>query len=88
MSAGWMRANLTTQGYCLSDRARELASLRFSTGLCLSWSRALSPVMVRLSGIGLAALAAHPFDHCSPRRARDPRRRRDAFGRNGGCVVS
>jgi len=34
----WMRANLTTQGYCLDDGARrELwLGLRFSTGLCLS----------------------------------------------------
>jgi hypothetical protein len=39
MTAGaWMRGNLTTEGYCLSDAAhRELAiGLRFSTGLCLS----------------------------------------------------
>ena len=33
----WMRGNLTTQGYCLSDaERRELAvGLRFSTGVCL-----------------------------------------------------
>lgn len=73
MSAGdWMRSNLTTQGYCLSDRERrELAlGLRFSTGLCLSLvvvALALqSPAMVFvMSGIGLVAGfgARHPFDH-------------------------
>jgi hypothetical protein len=67
-----MRANLTTQGYCLTDaERRELAfGLRFSTGLCLSLVLVAlvleSAVMVfALSGIGLvASLAArHPFDH-------------------------
>jgi hypothetical protein len=53
MSTGaWMRSNLTTQGYCLSDaERRELSlALRFSTGLCLTLvvvAFALeSPVMV------------------------------------------
>lgn len=68
----WMRANLTTQGYCLSDaERRQLAvGLRFSTGLCLSFvvvALALqSAVMVfALSGIGVVAsfAARHPFDH-------------------------
>jgi Domain of unknown function (DUF4395) len=73
MTAGaWMRGNLTTQGYCLSDaERRELAvGLRFSTGLCLGlFVVALglaSPVMVfAMSGIGLVAGfgARHPFDH-------------------------
>jgi hypothetical protein len=73
MSAGgWMRANLTTQGYCLSDaeRCRLAVGLRFSTGLCLSLvvvALALeSPVMVfALSGVGVVAgfAAWHPFDH-------------------------
>jgi hypothetical protein len=73
MSPGtWMRSNLTTQGYCLSDAARRELSLalRFSTGLCLTLvlvALALqSPVMVfALSGIGLVAgfSARHPFDH-------------------------
>lgn len=73
MSPGtWMRSNLTTQGYCLSDtERRELSlALRFSTGLCLTLvvvALALqSPVMVfALSGIGLVAgfSARHPFDH-------------------------
>jgi hypothetical protein len=72
-SAGaWMRANLTTQGYCLNDvERRELAvGLRFSTGLCLSLVVVAlvlqSPVMVFvLSGIGLVAgfSARHPFDY-------------------------
>jgi hypothetical protein len=73
MSPGtWMRSNLTTQGYCLSDaERRELSlALRFSTGLCLTLvvvALALqSPVMVfALSGIGLVAgfSLRHPFDH-------------------------
>jgi hypothetical protein len=73
MSLGaWMRSNLTTQGYCLSDpERRELSlALRFSTGLCLTLvvvALALeSPVMVfALSGVGVIAgfTARHPFDH-------------------------
>ena len=71
-TGAWMRGNLTTQGYCLSDdERRELAvGLRFSTGLCLTLvviALALeSPAMVfALSGIGLMAglSARHPFDH-------------------------
>ena len=70
-TGAWMRANLTTQGYCLSDaERRELAiGLRFSTGLCLSLVVVAlvlqSAVMVfALTGIGVvASLAAHhPFD--------------------------
>ena len=73
MNAGtWMRANLTAQGYCLSDaERRELAvGLRFSTGLCLTLvvvALALgSPAIVfALSAIGVVAgvTARHPFDH-------------------------
>lgn len=73
MSTGtWMRSNLTTQAYCLSDaERRELSvALRFSTGLCLTLvvlALALqSPAMIfALSGIGLVAgfSARHPFDH-------------------------
>jgi hypothetical protein len=73
MSTGdWMRANLTTQGYCLSDaQRRELAlGLRFSTGSCLALvvvALALqSPAIVfALSAIGAIAgfTARHPFDH-------------------------
>jgi len=70
--AVWMRSNLTTQGYCLSDgERRELwLGVRFSTGLCLTLvvlALALeSPVMVFvLAGIGAIAgfSARHPFDH-------------------------
>jgi Domain of unknown function (DUF4395) len=73
MKAGeWMRGNLTTQGYCLTDaERRELAvGLRFSTGICLGLvmtALALrSPVMVFvLTGVGALAgfTARHPFDH-------------------------
>ena len=73
MSPGaWMRDNLTTQGYCLSDtERRELAvGLRFSTGLCLTLVVAAlafaSPAMVfAMSAIGVIAgfTAHHPFDH-------------------------
>lgn len=68
----WMRANLTTQGYCLSDvERRQLAvGLRFSTGLCLTLvvvALALqSALMVfALCAIGVIAsfAARHPFDH-------------------------
>lgn len=66
-----MRANLTTQGYCLSDDERRglAVGLRFSTGLCLTLVVVAlvleSPVMVfALSAIGLVAgfSACHPFD--------------------------
>jgi hypothetical protein len=68
----WMRANLTTQGYCLTDaERRELAvGLRFSTGLCVSLVVVAlvleSPAMVfALAGIGVVAgfAARHPFDY-------------------------
>jgi hypothetical protein len=71
-TGAWMRGNLTTQGYCLSDaERRELAvGLRFSTGLCLSLVIVAlvlesAPVVFVLSGIGLIAgiSARHPFDH-------------------------
>jgi hypothetical protein len=71
-ASAWMRSNLTTQGYCLSDaQHRELAiGLRFSTGLCLNLvvvALAIdSAVMVfALCGVGLIASfsARHPFDH-------------------------
>ena len=67
-----MRENLTTQGYCLSDRERrELAvGLRFSTGLCLALvlvALALrsAPMVFALCGVGLVAgfTARHPFDY-------------------------
>jgi hypothetical protein len=71
-AGAWMRGNLTTQGYCLTDtERRELAvGLRFSTGLCLSLVVVAlvlqSAVMVfALTAIGLVAsfAARHPFDH-------------------------
>ena len=71
-AGAWMRANLSTQGYCLTDaQRRELAlGLRFSTGLCLVLvvvALALaSPAMVfALSVIGVIAgfTSHHPFDH-------------------------
>src|SRR5207302_4188589 len=67
----WMRGNLTTQGYCLSDDERRRLSLglRFSTGTCLLLVIAAlaleSPAMIfALSGVGLIAGFArrHPFD--------------------------
>jgi Domain of unknown function (DUF4395) len=70
-TGAWMRANLTTQGYCLSDaERRELAvGLRFSTGLCLALvvtALALeSPTtLFVLAGVGVVAglSARHPFD--------------------------
>jgi hypothetical protein len=71
-TSAWMRGNLTTQGYCLSDaERRELAfGLRFSTGLCLSLVIVAlvlgsAGMVFALSGIGLVASfsARHPFDH-------------------------
>ncbi len=71
-AGAWMRGNLTTQGYCLTDaERRELAvGLRFSTGLCLTLVVVAlvleSAAMVfALSAIGVVAgfSARHPFDH-------------------------
>jgi hypothetical protein len=71
-AGAWMRANLTTQGYCLTDdeRRRLALGLRFSTGTCLALvivALALrSPAMLfALSVIGVIAgfSARHPFDH-------------------------
>src|SRR5919198_713919 len=69
---GWMRSNLSIQGYCLSDseRRRLWLGLRIPTGLCL----ALFVTGLALqSGLLLAALvpvgavagwtSRHPFDH-------------------------
>jgi uncharacterized membrane protein YgdD (TMEM256/DUF423 family) len=73
MSSGdWMRSNLTTQGYRLSDHERRELSLglRFSTALCLTLVVVAlafqSEVMVfALSAIGLIAgfTERHPFDY-------------------------
>jgi hypothetical protein len=71
-AGAWMRANLTTQGYCLTDdeRRRLAVGLRFSTGTCLALvvvALALqSPAMVfGLSVVGLVAGFGprHPFDY-------------------------
>ena len=68
----WMRANLATQGYCLSDQeSRALwLGLRFAGALCMSLvTIALvieSPAMIfALSGFGLVASVGpnHPFDY-------------------------
>lgn len=78
-AGAWMRANLSTQGYCLSDdERRELAvALRFSTGACLALvvvALALESAAMAfaLSAIGLAAGfgARHPFDHVWNRAVR------------------
>jgi Flp pilus assembly protein TadB len=73
MNAGdWMRENLTTQDYHLTEaeRRRLAVGLRVSTGPCLSLVVVAlvlqSPLMVfALTGIGLVAsfAAHHPFDH-------------------------
>ena len=71
-AGAWMRANLTTQGYCLTDaERRELAlGLRFATGTCLALAVVAlalqSAVMVfALWAVGLVAgfTARHPFDY-------------------------
>ena len=72
MKAGaWTRANLTTQGYCLSDsERRELwLGLRFSTGLCLSLVVVAlilqsPPMILAISAIGAVAgfTTRHPLD--------------------------
>jgi hypothetical protein len=73
MNAGsWMRSNLSTQGYCLTDAERRELSigLRFSTGLCLSLvSLALvlesATFLFVMVAIGAAAsfTSRHPFDY-------------------------
>jgi Domain of unknown function (DUF4395) len=69
--AGWMRGNLSTQGYCLLDDERRglWLGLRFPTGLCLglmivALALESAVMLVILSGIGLVAgfTARHPFD--------------------------
>jgi hypothetical protein len=70
--ASWMRANLTTQGYRLTDAERRglAVGLRFSTGVCLILVAVAllieSAVMVfALAAIGVFASFAprHPFDY-------------------------
>jgi hypothetical protein len=68
----WMRENLTTQGYCLSDAERRELSvgLRFSTGLCLvlvvtALALGSAGLVFALVPIGAFAgfTARHPFDY-------------------------
>jgi hypothetical protein len=73
MSTGtWMRANLTTQGYCLSDSERRALwlGLRFSTGACLTLvvvGLALGSALFFAALVGIGAIAGfasrHPFDY-------------------------
>jgi Domain of unknown function (DUF4395) len=71
-TGGWMRRNLSTQGYYLSDAQHRAlrVGLRFSTGLCLSLvvvALALesAPMVFALVAIGAVAgfASSHPFDH-------------------------
>jgi hypothetical protein len=72
MSVGtWMRGNLTTQGYCLSDSERQALWLgvRFSTGACLVLvvaGLALESAAFFFVLVGIGAIAGftsrHPFD--------------------------
>jgi hypothetical protein len=71
-TGAWMRGNLTTQGYCLSDGERRALwlGLRFSTGGCLALVVAglvleSALFFVVLVGIGVIAgfTSRHPFDH-------------------------
>jgi hypothetical protein len=73
MSTGsWMRGNLTTQGYCLSDGERRALwlGLRFSTGVCLALvvaGLALESALFFAALVGIGAIAGftsrHPFDY-------------------------
>jgi hypothetical protein len=73
MSTGdWMRGNLTTQGYCLSDAERRKLwlGLRFSTGLCLALvvtGLALQSAALLFALVPVGAIAGftarHPFDY-------------------------
>jgi hypothetical protein len=67
-----MNANLTTQGYCITDgERRELAAgLRFSTGACfvlvvIALALHSAAMVLALCTVGLVAgfRARHPFDH-------------------------
>ncbi len=68
----WMRGNLTTQGYCLSDSERRALWLgvRFSTGACLvlvvaGLALESAPFFTVMVGIGAIAgfSSRHPFDY-------------------------
>ncbi len=70
-AGAWMRTNLTTQGYCLTDseRRRLAVGLRFSTGVCLALVVVAlvlqsAVVVFALCAVGLVGgfSARHPFD--------------------------
>jgi hypothetical protein len=78
-TGAWMRENLTTQGYCLSDAERRdlWLGLRFSTGLCLALvvtALAFQSAALLFALVPVGALAGfttrHPFDHIWNRVAR------------------
>ena len=71
-AGAWMRANLTTQGYCLTDEERRALAvgLRFSTGACfalvvIALALQSAIALLALCGVGFVAgfTARHPFDH-------------------------
>jgi hypothetical protein len=71
-AADWMRGNLTTQGYRLSEAERRdlWLGLRFPTGLCLALvvtglALRSADMIFALVPIGAAAgfTARHPFDY-------------------------
>jgi hypothetical protein len=68
----WLKRNLETQGYCLSDAERRAfrVGLRFSTGLCLplvAAGIALESIPLLLAAVAIAVVAGftarHPFDY-------------------------
>jgi hypothetical protein len=78
-TGAWMRGNLTTQGYCMSDaECRALwLGLRFSSGVCLALvgtglALESAPFFVGLVGIGAVAgfTSRHPFDYVWNRAVR------------------
>jgi hypothetical protein len=68
----WLKRNLETQGYCLSDPERRAlrVGLRFSTGLCLPFvavGLALESIPLLVAAVAIAIIAGfsarHPFDY-------------------------
>jgi len=93
-TGAWMRANLTTQGYRLSDGERRglWLGLRFPTALCLALvvtGLALESALMVPIGALAGWSARHPFDHLWNHGVRhrvggaelppNPTRRRHAF---------
>jgi uncharacterized protein DUF4395 len=71
-AGAWMRANLTTQGYCATDAERRglWLGLRFPTALCLALvvtGLALESALMVALMVPIGAVAGwsarHPFDH-------------------------